>query len=145
MAMLPSGLPEQVADDEDLSRFLTQSSHYRRNPGDSYMAKPAAFLPNPKTRNSSVFRIGNETERLRQIFEDTQKGDRTLKGLAFFKAADVRAANLEVIPEEKPPELPPAHANIEGWPWLDHDPELQKAQQKDLANLIASKADALVF
>jgi hypothetical protein len=28
-----------------------------------------------------------------------------------------------------------------GWPWLDDDPELQKAQQKERAAQIASKAE----
>lgn len=34
----------------------------------------------------------------------------------------------------------PSPAAIRGWPWLDHDAELQKAQQKERAALIASKA-----
>ena len=52
-----------------------------------------------------------------------------------MKTADVRAALLDVIADE-----PPArHAAIRGWPWLD-DLELQKAQQKERAALIASKA-----
>ena len=51
MATLPSGLPELVGDEEDLTRFITQSNHFN-----SFMAKPAAFLPNPKYRNTSVFR-----------------------------------------------------------------------------------------
>ena len=51
--LLPSGLPEQVADEEDLARFLTQSSQFS-----AVMAKPAAFLPNPKDRETSVSRHG---------------------------------------------------------------------------------------
>ena len=37
-------------------------------------------------------------------------------------------------------EPPARHAAIRGWPWLDDDPELQKAQQKERALLVASKA-----
>jgi hypothetical protein len=37
-------------------------------------------------------------------------------------------------------EPPPRHAVIRGWAYLDNDPELQKAQQKERANSIASKA-----
>jgi hypothetical protein len=47
MTMLPSGLPERVSDNEDLSRFLTQSGQFN-----SLGAKPAAFLPSPKHRNN---------------------------------------------------------------------------------------------
>ncbi len=43
MATLPSGLSDIVADEEDLARFLTQSSQFS-----STMAKAAAFLPGPK-------------------------------------------------------------------------------------------------
>ena len=43
MGMLPSGLPNIVGDDEEITRFLTQSSHYN-----SAMPKPAAFMPDRK-------------------------------------------------------------------------------------------------
>ena len=62
--------------------------------------------------------------------------ERTLHGAAIVKAHDVRAAQLDVIAAEPPPR----HAAIGGWPWLDDDPELQKAQQKERAALVASKA-----
>ncbi|CAN5806733.1 hypothetical protein BH11VER1_BH11VER1_03260 [soil metagenome] len=136
MATLPSGLPELVADDESLSRFLTQSSHFN-----SIMAKPAAFLPSPVYKNTSVFRIGNEPDRLRATWNETATGERTLKGAAIFKAADVRQAQLDVIAKE----LPLAHANIVGWPWLENDPELQKARQKEMATQIASTTSVVVL
>lgn len=135
MTTLPSGLPDKVDDQESLSRFLTSSSQFN-----SIMAKPAAFLPSPVHRNSSVFRIGNEPERLCRVWQETTSGERQLKGAAIFRAGAVRAARLDVLAEEPPP----AHANIEGWPWIEHDPELQKARQKDLAAQIASGAE-LVF
>jgi len=121
MGTLPSGLPETVADDEDLSRFLKQSNQFN-----SLMAKPAAFLPNPKYKNTSVFRIGNEPERLRLTWNEIAAGQRPLKGAAICKARHVREIQLEVLASEPPP----VHANIEGWPWLENDPELQKARQK---------------
>jgi hypothetical protein len=43
---------------------------------------------------------------------------------------------LDVIADEPPPR----HAAIRGWPWLDDNVELQKAQQKERAALVASKA-----
>src|ERR1700758_4702302 len=53
--MLASGLPEIVADDEDLARFLTSRSRFN-----AQMAKPAAFLPAVNDRETSVFRHGSE-------------------------------------------------------------------------------------
>jgi hypothetical protein len=44
---------------------------------------------------------------------------------------------VEIIAEEPPP----SHANIEGWPWLSADPELQKAQQLELASRLASASE----
>lgn len=132
METLPSGLPEHVGDDENLARFLTQRSQFN-----SFGAKPAAFLPNPKHRNTSVFRIGNEPELLRQTWKETVTGDRVLKGAAICRAKDVRVIRLDVIVEEPPP----AHANIEGWPWNETDPELQKAQQLELAGQLASVSE----
>jgi hypothetical protein len=125
-----------VADEEDLSRFLTQSSHFA-----SGMAKPAALLPSPKHKNTSVFRIGSDPERLRQTWAETMTGDRQLKAVALFKAGDVRAAQLEVIAQEPPA----AHANIEGWPWLENDPDLQRAQQRQRAQDIASQTTVILF
>ena len=134
--MLPSGLPEHVADGEELSRFLTQSNHYK-----SGMAKPAAFLPNPAFRNTSVFRMGNDPVRLQQTWNATVTNGRVLKAVAFFHARDVRVARLEVESEEPPP----AHANIEEWPWIENDPELQKAQQKERAAELASRTTMREF
>ena len=132
MAMLASGLPEHVADDEDLARFLTQSNQFN-----ALMVKPAAFLPNPKYRNTSVFRLGRDPERLRQTWQDNAAGDRTLKGAAILKVIHVRSIQLDVIGAEPPP----VHANIEDWPWLENDPVEQKARQLELAGQIASNAE----
>lgn len=129
MTTLPSGLPEHVSDTEELSRFLTQSSQFN-----SLGAKPAVFLPSPKHRNTSVFRIGNDPDRLRQVFKETATGDRNLKGVAICRTAAVRAIPLDVAAQEPPP----GHANVEGWPWLNEDPEKQKAKQLELAVQIAN-------
>ncbi len=69
-------------------------------------------------------------------------GSRPLYGAAIIKAAAVRNAALDVISSE-PPER---HALIQGWAWIDNDPEQQKAQQKERALLLASIADSpLIF
>ena len=135
--MLPSGLPDEVADDESLTRFLTQSGHFN-----SVTAKPSAFLPSPRSRNTSVFRIGNEPATVRQVWaREASDSDRTLHGYAVFRVGGVRALSLEVVAEEPPP----SHANLENWPWLEGDPELQKARQKEIAMGIASKAELVVL
>jgi hypothetical protein len=133
--MLASGLPEIVADDEDLARFLTSSSQFS-----AQMVKPAVFLPSAKDRETSVFRYGSEPrDVLWAIGEEHAVGSRTLHGAAIVKAHDVRTALLDVIAAEPPPR----HAAIAGWPWLEDDRELQKSQQKERAVLLASKAALL--
>lgn len=130
--MLASGLPDLVEDDEDLARFLTSSSQFN-----AQMAKPAAFLPSASDRETSVFRHGSEPRAaLWAIGDEHAANNRTLRGAAIVKALDARAAQLEVIADEPPPR----HAAIRGWPWLDEDLELQKAQQKERAVVVASKA-----
>lgn len=132
--MLLSGLPDIVADDEDLARFLTSSSQFN-----TQMAKPAAFLPSPSDRETSVFRHGSEPRDALWTIGARDMA-RKVHGAAIVKARDVKAAPLEVIATEPPPR----HAAITGWPWLDNDPEMQKAQQKELALLVASKAMLLL-
>ena len=131
--MLPSGLAEIVDNDEDLTRFLTSSSLFN-----AAGVKPAAFMPNPQNRETSVFRYGSEPrERLWRIGSEHLTAGRTLHAAAIFKARHVRSSQLDVVPQEPPP----CHANIVGWPWPQTDPELSKSQQKELASLIAQQAE----
>jgi hypothetical protein len=131
MATLPSGLSDSVSDDEDLARFLTQSSHFT-----SSLVKPAAFLPSPKNKETSVSRHGPEPREQLWTIGLSAAGARNLYAAAIFKAQVVRDTRLEVLPDE-----PPArHAVIRGWPWDEADPELQRAKQKELALVIASQA-----
>lgn len=130
--MLPSGLPELVGDSEDLARFLTSSSQFN-----SQMAKPSAFLPAPRDRETSVFRHSSEPQaQLWQIGDEHAAASRTVHGSAIVKTIDVRLVGLSVLADEPPPR----HAAIRDWPWHDSDPELQKAKQKERAALVASKA-----
>jgi hypothetical protein len=133
--MLASGLPEIVADDEDLARFLTSSSQFSAK-----AVKAAAFLPSANNRETSVFRHGSEPhEALWAIGDEHVAGTRTVYGAAIVRAGDVRLASLEVTADEPPPR----HAVIRGWSWLSGDPELQKAKRKELAIVIASNAALL--
>jgi hypothetical protein len=128
--MLPSGLSEQVEDDESLARFLTSSNHFSTRG-----VKHAAFLPSGD-RETSVFRHdGDPAGHLWAIGVEYLEG-RTFHGAALVKVREVRAATLDVSADEPPPR----HAVIRGWPWLDGDPELQKAQQKERAITVAAKA-----
>lgn len=130
--ILPSGLPEHVANEEDLARFLTSSGHYNAS-----AVKPAAFMPNPKNGETSVFRHGAEPlEPLLLIGRQEVGIERRVHGAAIVKAAVIRRAELEVRAGE-----PPArHADIIDWPWSREDPDFGKAKQKELAALIAQKA-----
>lgn len=129
--MLPSGLPEHVDDNENLARFLTQSNQFNDT-----LVKPAVFLPAPNSRETSVSRHGREpTEELWKLGL-IAAGTRKLYGAAFLKAYVIRELQLEVYSDEPPPR----HAIIRGWPWIDNDPELQKAKQKELAAAMASAA-----
>jgi hypothetical protein len=129
---LPSGLPEEVADEEDIARFLTSSGHYN-----SSAVKPAAFMPNPNNGETSVFRHGVEpVEKLREISAGTVGKERRVHGAGIVKAAAIRQARLEI----KAVEPPARHADIIGWPWSETDRDFGKAEQKELATLIALKA-----
>lgn len=129
--MLSSGLSEYIEDHEDLARFLTQSNQFN-----STVAKPSAFLPNPRDRETSVSRHGRDPVEGLWELGRLAAGPRKLYGAAVFKARVVRDVQLEVMADEPPSR----HAVIRNWPWIDDDPELQKAKQKELALTLASAA-----
>jgi hypothetical protein len=134
---LSSGLPELVASQEPLARFLTSSSHYN-----SSVVKPPAFLPNPNDGKTSVFRHDAEPrDALEAMGRNEVAEDRSLHGAAIITAAEVRAAKLEVTAAEPLP----LHADIEGWPWMQGDREFGKAESKEKALLLAQKAQLLKF
>lgn len=132
---LPSGLPEHVGDAEPLARFLTSSGHYNAE-----APKPAAFLPNPKNGETSVFRQLEELALL-DAGRKYVGMERPLHGAAIVSAKDVREAELEAVAKEPPPR----HADIVGWPWAKDDPALGKAQQKEMAIKLAQKAKLVRF
>lgn len=98
--------------------------------------KPSAFLSNPRDRETSVSRHGRQPSQRLWELGLLAAGERPLRAAAFVKAADVRAAGLDVVADE-PPER---HPVIRGWPWIETDPELQKGQQKERALVLASVA-----
>jgi len=137
MKILASGLPEQVADEEDLARYLTRSNQFSSQ---HQLAKPAAFLPNPKDQETSVFRHGENPAAGLWALGQHAVGEWKLYGAAIFKAHVARSVQLEVASDEPPPR----HAAVRRWPWLEHDPGLQKARQVEMAAVIASSARLLL-
>ena len=136
MASLSSQLPDTIEDGEDIARFLTQSSHFNNQ-----RVNPSAFLPD-SSRESSVSRHGRVPIQDLCSLGLVAAGSRKLYGAAMLFARDIRAASLEVVPDE-PPER---HAVVRGWPWMDSDPEMQKARQKERALELASAAgEPLLF
>ncbi len=114
---------------EILSRFVLKKDWYR--PSDNSV-RYAAFLPNPKNGETSVFRIsGISDEEVwdignREVVKDP---NRPILGRADISASVVVAKGLEVSPSV-PPER---HANIVGWP-------TEKSKQKLIAIELAADA-----
>lgn len=104
------------------------------------VAKPSAFLPSPKSRETSIARHGRQAaESLWQIGANAA-GNRALYGAAIFNAGVARRLSLEVLADEPPLR----HAVLRGWPWLEDDPEMQKAKQEEIASCLASVADVFL-
>lgn len=129
--MLESLLPDLVSDEETLVRFLTQSNHYS-----SGRVKPTAFIPNPRSQNTSVFRVEAEPAIICTTWDSLPATKRQLKASAVVLSVDVRKALLDVFSYEPPPR----HANIENWYWDSNDSAEQRARQLKCASLVASKA-----
>jgi len=122
---LSSGLPEILENEEDLARFLTSSNHFN-----SIGPKPAAFMPNPRNDETSVYRHGGTPiEELRKIAQ-AEVGHLRIHGAAIVGVKDVRDAFLEVLAKEPPLR----HADIVHWP--KSDTSLDKAKCKELCLLI---------
>lgn len=128
---LPSGLPEAISNEEDIARFLTQSSHFS-----STQVDPSAFLPGKRDRETSVSRHGSEPLESLRGLGLSAAGDRKLYGAALIKAHDVHSALLEIMADEPPNR----HAVIRNWPWVENDPIEQKAKQKQCALILARAA-----
>jgi len=128
---LPSGLPETVADDEELARLLRSSGHFSAT-----VVKASAFIP-AKDGQTSVIRHGAEPrEALWNLARLFLGPEVKFHGAAVCKARSIREQRLDVVAAEPPPR----HANIVNWP-LNADAELQKAQRKELALAIAAVSE----
>ena len=130
-ALLPSGLPDLVADDELLARFLRFSSQFS-----ALGIKALAFLPAKDDMTSVVRHAAEPCAELWDLGAVFLGPDTKIYGAAVFTADNVRRANIDVVAAEPPPR----HANLVGWP-VNADPELQKAQRKKIALAIAAQSD----
>ena len=120
---------EAITPAEILSRFIMQTNWYR--PSDN-CARYAAFMPNPKNRETSVYRISGISDK--EIWEigDREVGEN--RGKPILGRADVGASfvikkGLNVVPSEPPVR----HANIVGWPE-------EKSEQRLIALELAAEA-----
>jgi hypothetical protein len=104
------------------------------------VVKPAAFMPDIEDRETSVFRHGSEPrDALWAIGDEHAAHGRTIHGAAIIKAQSVRSIRLDVFPDEPPPK----HSAIRNWPWTHDDPDLRKAEHKELAISLANDAQLL--
>jgi len=107
---------------DQLSRFLTQSNHFRRTDN---TVTHKAFMP-PLDLKLSVFQTRDLDEPV--VWALGEGGSRNLYGRATITVSAVSDTGLTLDPDNDPPR----HANITGWP--------QKSEQKLLALKLAEKA-----
>ncbi len=103
---------EPVTSSEVLSRFIMQTNWFSLS---NNRVKYAAFMPNPKNGQTSVFRISGISDR--EVWEIGHrevglKRDKPILGRADIAASCVLTKGLDVVPSEPPVR----HANIVGWP-----------------------------
>jgi len=106
-----SRLPDEVDPSERLSRFL----HYRRHFKNGI--KPEAFMPNPKTNDTSIYRTHSLEEDVVWSIGHRYVGERGSDARPILARADLLAEKvfeqeLNIEPANKPHHR---HANIEGW------------------------------
>ena len=149
MDELPSGLPEFVADDEPLARFITTDAHLN-----AAGAKPSAFMPQPGRVRVSVFRHGEQpAEPLWHIAAaHVESAGRRVRAVAIVPTREVRDAHMraETLGATALPSLdveaddePPRHADIVGWALAGVDSVSEKAVNKALARAFVRSAKSI--
>lgn len=119
-------MPNDVSPQESLARYVLQRSYFRADG----TIKHNAFMP-ARDRNTSVFRIsGLKNAQIWEIGNRYVARQRPLLGRAQLVAQNVFDNNLEVEPDEPPPQ----HANITGWPE-------DRSECKMLAQQLAARAE----
>ena len=114
--MLPSGLPEEVGDEETLARFARHDSKYFKRP--PYRPKYGLFIPPKESTLLSVSRVdGKSNAVIREIGEHVvaQAGDK-LCGWSTVRAGQVRAIRTLGVVSDEPDNQHHFHAHITGFP-----------------------------
>jgi len=120
---------EPITQSEVLSRFIMQANWYRLSDN---RVRYAAFMPNPKNGETSVYRISGISDREVWEIGDREVGlkrDKPILGRADIGASFVITKGLNVVPSEPPVR----HANIIGWPE-------EKSEQRLVALELAAEA-----
>ena len=158
MAVLPSGLPEHVADQEILARHIFDRKQVRTENGYS-VPKAQAFMPLQDDNGNwvlSVSRVSqcqdNEAiERNGMAIGKTGNPPRVLHAFTTITAGQIRSVpvtdssgvavgKMDVVSDEPPP----CHAHIVKYP--DRIPgENPKELQKDCAEDLAQRAAPVLF
>lgn len=128
---LPSGLPENVLEDEPMARFLRSSSHVAKSTG---RIKYGAYLPAPDDDTSVFRREGLDDVELKKLGAEYVPNS-VKHGSALILAKVIIDEGLQLIADDEPPR----HANIRGWPTLD-DPDLQKNKRRLKAAALAEES-----
>lgn len=114
--MLPSGLPEEVADEELVARFARHDSKYFKRP--PYRPKRDLFMPPRESTVLSVSRVSGKPDAVvREIGENvvSKAGDK-LCGWATLPVKDVRAIRSLGVVSDEPDAHHHFHAHITGFP-----------------------------
>ena len=119
-------MPDVVADDEHLARFVAESNK-RNQEGATWRA----FVP-PASGELSTARCGSDMVELKRL-AIVYLGHHDTLGAAIFSAGSVRGCRLTPIASEPPDK----HCNICGWP-NDADSAVQKEKRKELAMKLRS-------
>lgn len=119
-------LPDSVAENEKIARFIFSSKHYAKEVG---RVKYAAYLP-ARNGESSVYRIDNISwEGVWKIGKEyVETGERKIRACAETSALEIRRNALKVTPETT---VHYRHANIVSWP---HEKDERKMLAMEIAN-----------
>ena len=132
-------LPHSVSAQEQISRFIFNKRHMIPAKGE---VKVAAFMPNSKTNDVSVYRIGNCSEKkiwvIADFFVERKRSDkRKLLGRGDLTSSVVFQQDLKIIADPSrrlkiilAPSRHPRHANVTNWP---NDRPTQKLIAEKLA------------
>lgn len=114
--MLPSGLPEEVGDDEVVARFARHDSKYFKRP--PHRPKRDLFMPPKEHTVLSVSRVSGKSDAvIREIGEHvvSQAGDK-LYGWSMLRVWEVRAIRILEVVSDEPDDHHHFHAHITGFP-----------------------------